>query len=208
MGIPITKNRMVDGGDKWIIGGEIAREGATPDDASAVNVVLPVHYQFTPAAKSATAVHAAIALISTAKVVTTGFTNPDVPRVVTIKGNASGITGNVTITGTNAAGAAITDVIALNGATEVSGAKAFKTVTQVDLPAETHAGTDTVSIGRADVFGLLHIVYHALFLLVKLFDGSTDAGTLAVDADELEKNLFTPAGTPNGAKVLDLVYLK
>jgi hypothetical protein len=55
---------------------------------------------------------------------------------------------------------------------------------------------------------LLHIVYHALFLLVKLFDGSTDAGTLAVDADELEKNLFTPAGTPNGAKVLDLVYLK
>jgi hypothetical protein len=208
MGIPITKNRMINGGDTWIIGGELQIEGATPDDPSAVDVVLPVHYQITPAAKSATAVHAAIAMIATAKVVTTGFTNPDVPRVVTIKGNASGITGNVVVTGTNAAGAAITDTIALNGATEVAGAKAFKTVTQVDLPAETHAGTDTVSIGRADVFGLPHIVYNALMLLLKIFDGSTDAGTLAVDADELEKNLYTPAGTPNGAKVLDLVYLK
>jgi hypothetical protein len=208
MGIPITKNRMIDGGDKWIIGGEIAREGATPDDASAVNVVLPVHYQITPAAKSAVAVHAAIAMTALAKVVTTGINNPDVPRVVTIKGNASGITGNVVVTGTNAAGAVITDTIALSGATEVAGAKAFKTVTQIDLPAETHAGTDTVSIGCADVYGLPHIVSNALMLLVKLFDGSTDAGTLAVDSDELEKNLFTPAGTPNGAKVLELVYLK
>ncbi|MBI5951899.1 MAG: hypothetical protein HY865_09595 [Chloroflexi bacterium] len=208
MGIPITKNRMVDGGDKWIIGGDIAREGATPDDASAVDCLLPVHYQITPAAKSATAVHAAIAMDDVPVVVTTGITNPDVPRVVTVKGNASGITGNVVITGTNAAGDVITDTIALNGATEVAGAKAFDTVTQIDLPVETHAGTDTVSIGRADVFGLPHIVYNALMLLVKIFDGSTDAGSLAVDADELEKNLYTPAGTPNGSKVLDLIYLK
>jgi hypothetical protein len=208
MGIPVTQNRMVDGGDKWIVGGTLEVEGATPDNASSVPVALPVHYQITPAAKSATAVHAAIAMDDVAVVVTTAITNPDVPRVVTVKGNASGITGNVVITGTNAAGEAITDTIALNGSSEVSGAKAFKTVTQIDLPVEVHAGTDTVSIGRADVFGLPHIVYNALCMLVKIFDGSTDGGTTAVDADELEKNLYTPAGTPNGAKVLDLFYLK
>ena len=204
----VTKNRETNGGDTWIIGGALKVDGATPDEASAIDVALPVHYQITPAAKSATAVHAAIAMTAAAKVVTTAITNPDVPRVVTIKGNASGITGNVVITGTNAAGAAITDTIALNGATEVVGAKAFKTATQIDLPAETHAGTDTVSIGCADIFGLPHIVYNALMLLVKIFDGSTDAGTLAVDADELEKNLYTPAGTPGSSKVLDLFYLK
>lgn len=207
MGIPITKNRMIDGGDTWVIGGELKREGATPDDASAVEVALPVHYSIAPAAKSATAVHAAITLTAAAQTITTAITNPDVPRVVTIKGNASGNAGNVVITGTNAAGDEITDTIALNGSTEVSGVKAFATVTSIALPIQTHAGTDTVSIGRADVFGLLHIVYNALFLLVKIFDGSTDAGTLAVDADVLEKNLYTPAGTPNGREVLDLVYL-
>ncbi len=208
MGIPITKNRMIDGGDTWVIGGTLQREGAVPDDDSAVDVALPVHYQIAPAAKSATAVHAAITLTDAVQTITTGITDPDVPRVVTIKGNASGNAGNVVITGTNAAGDEITDTIALNGSTEVSGVKAFATVTSIGLPIQTHAGTDTVSVGRADVFGLLHIVYNALFLLVKIFDGSTDAGTLAVDADELEKNLYTPAGTPNGTKVLDLVYLK
>jgi len=208
MGIPTTLNRMVNGGDTWIIGGALKIAGATPEDASAIAAALAVHYQITPAAKSATAVHAAVALTDAIQTITTAITNPDVPRVVTIKGNASGNAGNVVITGTNAAGDTITDTIALNGATEAVGTKAFKTVTSIGLPVETHAGTDTVSIGRADVFGLLHIVSNALMLLVKIFDGSTDAGTLAVDADELEKNLFTPAGVPNGSKVLELVYLK
>lgn len=206
----ISKNRMVPGGDTWIIGGELKRDGAVDGDESlALHVGLPVHYQITPAASSATAVHAAVTLPNTGTLeVTTAITNPDVPRTVTVKGNAVGIAGNVVIDGTNAAGVAIQDTIALNGSTEVEGVKAFKTVTKITLPAKTNGSGDTVSVGMAKKFGLPHIVYNAAFLLVKLFNGSADTGTLAVDNDELEKNLFALNGTPDAVKILDLVYLK
>jgi hypothetical protein len=209
MSISTTQNRMRDGGDTWIVGGTLKRDGAIPgDDDAALTVFLPVKYRVTPLTNSATAVHAAIALTDAPQTVTTAITNPDVPRTVTAKGNASGIAGNVVITGTNIEDEVITDTIALSGASEVEGVKAFKTVTSIALPVETNAGTDTVSIGWAKKFGLPHIVDNAALLLVKLFDAAVDAGTLAVDSDEVEKNLFSLAGTPNGSKVLDLFYLK
>ena len=60
----------------------------------------------------------------------------------------------------------------------------------------------------APLIGLPHIVDNAGLLLVKLFDGSADTGTLAVDSDEIEKNLFALNCSPDGNKVLDLYYLK
>lgn len=82
-------------------------------------------------------------------------------------------------------------------------------ITTAASSANTTAGVayDTISVGVAKKFGLDHIVYNSALLLVKLFDGSADAGTLAVDADEIEKNLFSLAGTPDGVKLLDLYYL-
>lgn len=103
---------------------------------------------------SNTTVHAAISLAAEAQEITTGITNPAVPRSIIVKGNAAGIAGDVVIHGTNYAGETISETIALNGATAVEGNKAFKTVTKIDLPAETHAGTDTVSIGRGEKLGL------------------------------------------------------
>ena len=107
-------------------------------------------------ASTATATLGATALTAAAggQDIVEGITNPDVPRNVTATGNAAGIVGNVVITGTNWAGEVITDTIALNGANEVAGVKAFVTVTKVHLPPETHAGTDTVSIGRGNCLGL------------------------------------------------------
>jgi hypothetical protein len=175
--------------------------------AGDLTCLLPQHYSLAPAAVSATAIHAAVTLTDEAQDVTTAITQPDFPRTLTAKGNASGIEGDVVITGTNILGVEITDTIALNGATEVEGAKAFASVTNIALPAETHEGTDTVSIGRGKKFGMPHVVYNAGFLLVKLFHASADTGTLAVDADEIEKNLFALNGTPDGAKIIDLVYL-
>src|SRR5215208_6612547 len=155
MGNAITQNRMTDGGDTWIIGGSIKRDGAIAgDDAGALNVLLPVHETSTPAAASATAVHANITLPATGTtVVTTAITSPDVPRTVTAKGNASGITGDVVIAGTNVVGDVITDTIALNGTAEVECVKAFATVTSITVPAKTNASGDAVSIGRANKFG-------------------------------------------------------
>lgn len=208
-GYAVTKNRMRDGGDTWIIGGNLKRDGAVAgDDDLALSAFLPLHYSLVPDAVSATYVHAAIALTDEAQEITTGITNPDYPRTVTVKGNASGITGDVVITGLNVAGEEITDTIALNGSTEVEGVKAFAEVTQIDLPVESHAGTDTVSVGVGKKFGMPHIVDNAALLLVKLFNGSADSGTLSVDGDEVEKNLFALNGTPDGSKVLDLYYLK
>ena len=215
MGNPITKNRMVDGGDRWEIGGTLAIVSGGVIEGGALSTVESGslnnkgihHYQITPAAASATATHAAVTLGASAQDVTTAITNPDVPRTVTVKGNASGIAGNVVITGTNVDGDTITDTIALSGASEVEGIKAFATVTNIHLPAKTNSSGDTVSVGRANKFGLPEIVYNAALLLVKLFNASADTGTLAVDSDEVEKNLFAINGTPDGAKVLDLYYI-
>ncbi len=281
------------------------------------------HYQITPATISATYVHAAANLLATVQALTSGITSPDFPRTVTAKGSVSGVTGNVTVTGTNIWGEVITDTIALSGSSEVEGIKAFATVTKIDLPVEYHAhaaqvetatvvgsvtksgnatvivtcsgmggtpktlsvavlngdtaivaagkirtalgldadvialfsvggsgadvvltkrtvaanitnlnistdngtceglttaGTsvdtipgvayDTVSIGVGKKFGLPQIAYNAACMLLALFNASADTGgTLAVDDDEVEKNLYSCAGTPNGSKLLDLYYL-
>jgi hypothetical protein len=56
--------------------------------------------------------------------------------------------------------------------------------------------------------GIPHIVDYASLMILALFGGSADTGgSLAVDADEVEKNLYTPAGTLDGTTLLDLYYL-
>jgi hypothetical protein len=171
-----------------------------------VDMAFLAHYQEAPDAVSTTYVHDAITLTSEPQTITTDITNPDVPRTLTVTGSQAGITGDVVITGTDAAGNTITDTIALNGTATVEGVRAFKTVTSIQVPAQTNPSGDAVSVGVAKTFGLPHVVYNAACLLVKLFDGSTDAGTLTVDA-EVSKNLYSLAGTPDGAKVLDLFYI-
>ena len=119
------------------------RQGAPTLGAGAGSLaaMFPQHYQTAPDAASATAVHAAVQLAASAQDVSSGITSPDVPRNVTVKGNIAGVAGNVVVSGTNIEGTAITDTIALNANTEVEGAKAFKTVTNINLPAQTHAPT-------------------------------------------------------------------
>lgn len=165
-----------------------------------------LHYAITPATNSATAVHAAVTLHATLPtVVTTGISNPDVPRTLTVKGNQVNEAGDVVIVGTDVNGVTISDTIALNGTAEVEGVKAFVTVTQITLPPRTTA-SDTVSVGYAKKFGMPQILKNVNYLLVKLFDAAADSGTLTLDAD-IAKNLFALDGTPNGSKVVDLVYL-
>jgi len=67
---------------------------------------------------------------------------------------------------------------------------------------------DTVSVGVATLVGLPHIVSYPAALLLALFNGTADSGgSLAVDGTYIEKNLYTPAGTYNGTKLLDLYYM-
>ena len=96
-----------------------------------------------PAAASAAAV-GLVHLKDAAQTITAGLVNPDYPRALAVVGSVAGMTGNVTITGTNLAGETITETLALDGTTPKAGTKAFKTVTKVDLPKQTNAGTKQV----------------------------------------------------------------
>lgn len=203
----VTENYMERGGGRWMLGGTIDRPGTPELPLATLQAQIVQHYQVAPAAAGVATVHAAVTLADgEAITVTENITNPDVPRVLSVKGNAAGITGNVVINGTNIADEEVTDTIALNGSSAVDGVVAFKTITSILLPAR-NAEADTVSIGTTKKIGIAHIVYNAACVLVKLFNGSADSGSLTVDADELEKNVFAINGTPDGAKVLDLFYL-
>lgn len=182
-------------------------QGAPAIAAGTLEAMFGQHYQITPDAVDADVIHAAITLPETGTTaVTTAITSPDVPRILSITGNAAGITGNVVIAGTNIAGEAIADTIAAVDDGTIDGAVAFATVTSITVPARNAEG-DTISVGVGKSFGLPHIVGNAALLLVKLFDGSADDGVLTVDADEIEKNLFALDGTPDGEKLIDLYYL-
>jgi siroheme synthase len=273
-------------------------------------------------AASSDGVHAAMNLAAEVQSITTGITNPAVPRNIRIDGNVSGINGKVKIYGTNYAGDAITEEIQANGITAVDGNLAFRTVTKIDLPIQNHTpaaqsetiqvtagcseagdiavavtaaalgddspvsvtvtlttddntaaevaakimaelnadetisavftatvtgedsdtvtltakapaanddtlaiavtagstgvtvgsstnGTagvpyDQISVGWGDKFGLPYKLYADELVFLKLFDKSADTGTVTADADELEKNVFDPNGSPDGEKDIDL----
>ena len=113
----------------------------------------------SPALGATTDVHAAVTDDGTEQTITTGFTNPPTPRNVTATsgGTAGDIKAiQVTVTGTGADDEALTEVLpvfTVNSATTVVGAKAFKTVTQVVIPAHDGTGA-TTAFGLGSKLGL------------------------------------------------------
>ena len=96
---------------------------------------------------------AATALTSAAQEITVGITNPDIYRVILVKGNQAGMTGSVVVEGTNWAGEFRRDAMTLIGSNIIQGECPFKTVTKVILPVKTNDG-DTVSVGICDKLGI------------------------------------------------------
>jgi hypothetical protein len=171
-----------------------------------IRMATAVWYEQTPALGTNTAVLAATALAdSVPTVVITGFTQPDVPRVLLVKGNAASVAGTVLIEGADANGIPLSETLTLSGTAVVVGTKAFSRVRRVTL-APRGASGNTVSVGTGNLLGLWHTL-HADVRLVTTFDGAADLGTLACDPTEVCKNLFTPAGTLDGVKTLRLIYL-
>lgn len=106
-----------------------------------------------PAATSATVLATTLTLTTSGTTAQTITVNPDVPRNITftLAGTTANIgAGNIVVTGTDWAGATITENIAVTAATGglLSGSKAFKTVISVTYPATTGSGvTSTVGVG-------------------------------------------------------------
>lgn len=75
-----------------------------------------------------------------AKSIEDGFTQPAVPRNVTVVASVATVAGTVKIHGTNFAGEVIDEELTLASTATAAkaGDKAFKTITKVDLPAQTN----------------------------------------------------------------------
>jgi hypothetical protein len=165
-----------------------------------------VRYKKTPAAAGNATVHAAVTLgTGVTTTTTTGFTNPDVPRNVTVTGNQATATGNVVVTGTNDDGLVISETIVAAGTATVAGNLAFKTVTQVVFPARGAAG-DTISVGTGSKLGLAYPI--SVNTVLFAFLGGTKEGTAPTvalstggNAYKVENSTVTLNSALNGTEV-------
>jgi hypothetical protein len=180
-------------------------------DANGVSVdrAFLAHYQIAAAdavVASNVAIHADITLADgdTTEVIT-NITNPDIPRALRVKGNAAGIAGDVVIEGTNYNGDAITETIIAADAGIVEGAKAFKTVTKITVPARTAEG-DKISVGFNEKLGLPYKLTHNTVIATYLDNVAEAAPTVVTDVDEIEKNTVDLVTALSGV-VVDIYLL-
>ena len=148
-----------------------------------------------PAVADADGILAAVQDTATDQTITTGINQPEVPRNITATAAASTTNDvaaiSVIIAGTNAEDAAISETLTAftdNTPATKAGAKAFKTVTSITIPA--HDGTSaTTSIGFGDVLGLNHRLARKTVksaYLAETLEGT--APTVAVSATAIESN--------------------
>jgi len=71
----------------------------------------------------------------------------------------------------------------------------------------TGVPADTLSVGWGDKFGLPYLLYADELVILKLFNKAVDSGTITSDAVDIEKNIFDPNGSPDGAKDIDLYII-
>ena len=146
-------------------------------------------------------------------VITTGLTNPPEPRTITA--TAAGTAGDVANVAVKVYGTDFNDdpieeelpYFTVDSATSniVTGTKAFKTITRIDLPAHDGANA-TTAVGFSDIFGLPYKLGHKMLRVA--FDGAWEASGPTVSlSDTLCLNTIDIVGTPDGAKDVDIIML-
>lgn len=162
----------------------------------------------SPAAASTTAVHAAVTDNGSEQTVSSGFTDPDVPRCITATAGGTGADVKaiqVTVNGTDADGATITEdlpAFTVNTPGTVTGSKAFATVTSVVIPAHDGTGA-TTAIGTSDKLGLgAHLARNTV--LAAYFGGTKEgtAPTVATSATVLSSNTVDLNSALDGSAVI------
>lgn len=146
-----------------------------------------------PALADTDGILAAVTDTGAPQTITTGLNTPEVPRNITA--TAGGTAGDikaiaVVVTGTNAEDVVITEtlpVFTVDTPGTVAGLKAFKTVTQIVIPAHDGNGA-TTAIGFGDVLGLGHRLAHNSVKGVYLNDVVDSAAAVVVNATVLESN--------------------
>lgn len=132
--------------------------------------------------------------------------NPSCARCLTVNGSDADMLGGVTVHGTNVYDEVISETFTLNGATAVTGTKAFKTVTSIDLPDYTTDG-DQILLGVSDKLGLNHCTKTPY--IIGAYFGTTKENTnptITADEDEVEKNVIDFNSSLNGT-ACDVTYI-
>ncbi len=158
-------------------------------------------------------VHAAVIDTGVQQVITTGITNPSIPRNITATfgGTATDIKAiEVIIEGTNYLDEVITETLpaaTVDTAGIVIGNKAFKTVTEITIPA--HDGVlATTAIGFGDKLGLPYLLERNTIKDVYLNDvEEVTAPTVVADSDEIEKNTIDLNSALDGTQVDIYLYV-
>lgn len=168
-----------------------------------------------PAATSTTYVLAATGNTSTSatKTVSAGITSPDVPRNVTVTTGgttADCAAGNVVVTGTDFFGKALTENLAITNAQNgtTTGAKAFRTVSSVTLPAEQGTAACTFALGIGSKLGLSRCLDQAGYVFQATLNGVREATfpTVANSASAVSGNTVTLSSSLNGNDVAVMYF--
>lgn len=140
--------------------------------------------------------------------ITTFVAQPDVPRniIITTGGTTADCKlATVVVNGTNIFDAAISENFAIsdNQAGATTGAKAFKTVTSIVIPAQDGAGC-TYSAGTGSKLGLKACMATADHYFHTGFGGVKEAtaATIAADAAHVESNTISLNSALDGASAV------
>lgn len=170
-----------------------------------------------PASASTTAVMAATAAATTVVTVTSGLTDPDIPRNLTVTpgGTTADIRDSIVrVNGTNIEGKVISEDFRFADQTNttVTGVKAFRTVTSVVI-GQQGSVNPTFSVGTGNKLGVNHRLYNQN-TTVKVYTQSAAYGaytlqsapTVVANEQNLENNTVQPTGTPNGSRIYSIMY--
>jgi len=156
---------------------------------------------------STTGVHAAVTDNGAPQTITANITQPPCARNITA--TSGGTAGDikpiqVVVSGTDINDAVITETLPVfteNSGTTVVGSKAFKTVTQVVIPAHDNTGA-TTAIGYGDKMGL-HYARETIPCISSYLATVLEAvaATVAASATVLASNTIDLASAMNGTQV-------
>lgn len=147
--------------------------------------------------------------------VTSGITQPDVPRVLKLTvTTATTSPGTVTVTGLNVEGKTITEnfIVAQGTTGDVNGTMAFASVSSMFIP-KNMGTTTTYSVGTLNLLGINHRLFKNN-TTVKVYSATTAYGALTLQAAPtvvangatIELNTVSPATTPDATTFYVIAY--
>lgn len=120
------------------------------------------------------------------------YTDPDVPRALSVFFPSDWAGGNITIAGTDARGNSVNEVFAASVATTVSGTKAFATIASITKATVAGSGSSLATVGVINIYGVNADVVDSFGMGIAVATGA-DAFSPTID---VSNNTFSVSGTP------------